>query len=233
MALLGELGVVQRRVRRFEIGATVLLVGIEEEGIKAAIEIVMVRDVVQGLAARIELLGMPDEVTQTPLQLGPARQYFGLIHQDRQCIRNRAILDDEGSVHVDFAERKFRVEQNPAFGLGGQEPDPDRFPGPVAAAEFRSTRGREGHRAAADELLQEVTQQTIHRNHQTERSQRGCRSGHHTRRKRGSIGPPAPRPEHNSDGARALVRCTQSGYSEVIPITRLRYLCASIRGIIG
>ena len=56
MALLGELGVVERRVRRFEIGATVLLVGIEEERIEPAVEIVVMGDVVSGAAARIELL---------------------------------------------------------------------------------------------------------------------------------------------------------------------------------
>ena len=143
MPLLGELGVVERRVGRFEIGAAVLLVGIEEERIEPAVEIVMMGDVVPGPAARIELPGMPDEVTQEPLQPGPARHYFGLIHQDRQRIRNRAVLDDEGAVHIDFAERKFGIEENPAFGVGGQEPDRDRLAGAVAAAEFRPARGRE------------------------------------------------------------------------------------------
>ena len=33
VTLLGELGIVERRVRGFEIGAAVLLVGVEEEGI--------------------------------------------------------------------------------------------------------------------------------------------------------------------------------------------------------
>ena len=126
MALLGELGIVERRVRRFEIGAAVLLVGIEEEGIEPPVEIVVARDIVLRTAARIELLGMPDQIAQPPLQLGPARQYFGLIQQDRQRIGDRAILDDEGAVHVDFAERQFRVEQNPAFGFGGQESHGDR-----------------------------------------------------------------------------------------------------------
>ena len=72
-----------------------IVVGIEEEGVEPAIEIVMMRDVIKGSSAQIELPGMPDEIPQKPLQSGPARHYFGLIHQDRQCIRNRAILDDE------------------------------------------------------------------------------------------------------------------------------------------
>src|SRR5450631_3835512 len=117
MAFLGELGVVERRVRRLEIGAAVLFVGIEKEGIESSVEIVMARDIILRAAARIELADMPDQITQAPLQFGPARQYFGLIEQDRQRVRNRSILDDETALHVDFAERKLWIEQNPAFGV--------------------------------------------------------------------------------------------------------------------
>ena len=170
MALLGELGIVKRRVRRFEIGAAVLLVGIEEERIQPPVEIVMARDIVFRTVARIELPDMPDQIAQPPLQLGIARQYFRLIHQDRQRIGNRATLDDECAFHVDFAERQLGVEQNPAFSVGGQELHGDGLAGSVAAAEFCSARGRECHRAAANELLQEITQQTVHRNHRTGRS---------------------------------------------------------------
>ena len=46
MAFLGELGIVEARVRRFEIGAAILLVGIEEERIEPPVEIVMARDIV-------------------------------------------------------------------------------------------------------------------------------------------------------------------------------------------
>ena len=45
MAFLGELGVVERLFRRFEIGAAVLPVGVEEQRIELAVEIVMMRDV--------------------------------------------------------------------------------------------------------------------------------------------------------------------------------------------
>ena len=45
MALLGELGVVERRIRRVEIGAAILPVGIEEQRVEPAVEIVMVGDV--------------------------------------------------------------------------------------------------------------------------------------------------------------------------------------------
>ena len=130
MALLGELGIVERSVGRFEVGAAILLVRVEEEGIEPPVEIVVARHIVSRTRARVELLGMPDQVAQPPLQLGPARQYFRLIEQDRQRIGDRAFLDDESALHVDFAERQFRVEQNPTFGFGGQESHGYRVPVP-------------------------------------------------------------------------------------------------------
>src|SRR5258708_37760130 len=113
MTLLGELGVLKGRVRRLKISAAVLLVGIEEERIEPPVEVVVARDIVLRAIARIELPGMPDQIAQPPLQLGPARQYFRLIQQDRQRIRNRALLDDESALRVNSAHRKFRVEQHP------------------------------------------------------------------------------------------------------------------------
>jgi len=86
MTLLGELGIVKGLVRCLEIGAAILLVGIEEERIEPPVEIVVMRDIVFRAAARIELLGVPGQITQPPLQLGPTRQYFWLIHQDRQRV---------------------------------------------------------------------------------------------------------------------------------------------------
>ena len=46
VTLLGELGVVERGVRRVEIGAAILLVGVEKERIEPPVEIVMMGDIV-------------------------------------------------------------------------------------------------------------------------------------------------------------------------------------------
>ena len=46
VTLLGELGIVESGVRGLEIGAAILLVGVEEEGIEPTVEIVMMGDVV-------------------------------------------------------------------------------------------------------------------------------------------------------------------------------------------
>ena len=45
MALLGELRVVERLIAGLEIGAGVLLVGVEEQRVEPPVEIVVVRDV--------------------------------------------------------------------------------------------------------------------------------------------------------------------------------------------
>ena len=45
MAFLGELGIVERLARCLEVAAAILPVGVEEEGIEPAVEIVMMRDV--------------------------------------------------------------------------------------------------------------------------------------------------------------------------------------------
>jgi hypothetical protein len=45
MAFLGELGIVEGRIARFKIGATVLLVGIEEEGIESSAKIMVPRNI--------------------------------------------------------------------------------------------------------------------------------------------------------------------------------------------
>ena len=51
VTLLGQLGIVEGGVRRLEIGAAILLVGVEEEGIEPPVEIVMMGDVVPRPAA--------------------------------------------------------------------------------------------------------------------------------------------------------------------------------------
>ena len=64
MALLGELGVVERLIGRFEIGAAILPVGVEEQRVEPAVEIVVVRDIAPRPRPRVELLQPAVEVAQ-------------------------------------------------------------------------------------------------------------------------------------------------------------------------
>jgi len=74
------------------------------------------------------------------------------IYPDPPPRFDRAVLDDEGAVHVGFAERELGVDENPAFGVGRQEPYADRLARSIAAGKSCSARGRECHRTAANEL---------------------------------------------------------------------------------
>jgi hypothetical protein len=140
-----------------------LLVGVEEEGIEPPVEVVVMGDVVSRPAAPIELPGVPAEIAQPPLQLGPTWEHFGLAEQDLQRVRDRAILDHECAVHVGFAERQFGIEQDPALGPFCHKPRRHRAAGSVTAGKPGSARSCKGHRAAANELTQKITQQPIHR----------------------------------------------------------------------
>ena len=62
MALLGQLRVFQRAVIGLEIGAGILPVAVEEEVVELARQIVMVGDVVLGLADRIVLVDALDQL---------------------------------------------------------------------------------------------------------------------------------------------------------------------------
>jgi hypothetical protein len=56
VALLGELGVIEQLVGRLEISAAVLPVGIEEQPVEAAVQVVMMCNVALGARAGVELL---------------------------------------------------------------------------------------------------------------------------------------------------------------------------------
>ncbi len=166
MALLCELSVVQRRIGRFEVGAAVLLVGIEEKRIKPPVEVVMAGDVVSGTPARIELLDVPDEIAKPPLQLCPTRRHIWLVEGDRQHVGDRSLFDDERAIHVDFAKGQFRIEQKMACGCSVvRNRTANRLSGAVTAGEGRPVRGGECDRAPPNEPAQKKPQQTVHRNH--------------------------------------------------------------------
>ena len=97
VALLGELGIVERLVGRLEIGAAILLVAVEEERIEPAVEVVVVRDVVAGAGPRIELLQAAEQIARPAAAATPnsARRSRSCRSSDREHVGNRALLDDE------------------------------------------------------------------------------------------------------------------------------------------
>ena len=168
MALLGELGVVEQLVGGFEIGAGVLPVGIQEQRIEPAVEIVMMRDVAPRARRHIELLQPPVEKAQPPLQSRPVRRHAvgGLTEHDREQVGDGALLDPQGAVHVGFAEPDLGIEQHAALRRLGHEADCDRGPAAVAKnSESGATRRGEPEDSPANKSLEQQSQQPVHRPH--------------------------------------------------------------------
>ena len=96
MALFGELRVVKRLVLTFEIGAAVLLVGVEEEAVEPAVEVVMMGHIAPRPRTRVELLHTAKQVAHQPRRQRPFRRGDVFLSQQyRERIRDRALLDDE------------------------------------------------------------------------------------------------------------------------------------------
>lgn len=169
---LGELRVVERGVLRLEIGAAILLVAIQEERIEPGVEIVVMRDVVTGARARIELLQVPRQVAQMPPGSCPLRQEVGLIEQDREGISYGAALDDEVAVHIGLAESELGIDEDLPLRLRSDEAHRDRLAGTVADSEPGSAGAGHRHRPAADELREKSPQQSVHRHLPLERTRR-------------------------------------------------------------
>jgi hypothetical protein len=117
VALLGKLSVVQRLLVGFEIGAAVLPVGIEEQRVKAVVEIVVVRCIASRSPARIELPDAAMEVADEPCQPRPPRQTFAaLTEYDGEDVGDRALFDDDAAVHIGFTELQRGIEQDATLG---------------------------------------------------------------------------------------------------------------------
>src|SRR5712691_3567559 len=125
VAFLGELGVIERLVAGLEIGAAVLPVGVEEQRIELAVEIVVVRDVAPRPRARIELLQAAIEKTDEPLQLRPRGwpAVATLTKHDGKDVGDRALLDHDAAIHVGFAESQLGIDEDATLGRSGGEAD--------------------------------------------------------------------------------------------------------------
>ena len=126
-----------------EIAAAILPVGVEEQRIEPAVEIVMMRHVAARAPARIELAEAPGEVAEEPLQPRPVRHVGILPEHDGEHVGDRALLDHESAVHVGFAELQFGIEQDAPFGGAGGKAHRDRLAGAIAEGQDRAARGGE------------------------------------------------------------------------------------------
>ena len=120
-----------RGVDRFLMGETALLPGqlqrvfrrgrlVEEVGAELAErrDLAFVEDLLRGNHSVRMLLRIAQHIGHR----GGGQHRRCRLSADRsnQRHRDRAVLDDEAAFHIDFAERKLRVEKHPAFGVGGR-----------------------------------------------------------------------------------------------------------------
>ena len=163
VTLFGKLGVFERLIRRFEIGAAELQVVIEETRIER-LEIEAAQDSGLAPAAADQLPQSLIELPYQALRPSPARHFAGCLLGQRQGenVGYGAFIDDESAIHVGFAELQFRIEQHAEFCGDRRETDRDRFARAVAKRELSAA--CRGHRkvAGANDRGEYLLQDRVH-----------------------------------------------------------------------
>ena len=164
MALLGELRVVERLVGRLEISAAVLPVGVEEERIEPAVQIVVVGDITPRPGGQIELLQPALEVAGEPLRTSPDRRHSvgRLAEHEGKEIGDCAFLDLQRAVHVGFADLHLGVEHHCALRRLAGETQRHRSSGAVAEVKNPSFRRGNAQVATPDKSPQSPLKQPVH-----------------------------------------------------------------------
>jgi hypothetical protein len=94
----------------------------------------VVRDIATRTLTRIELLQTAMEVAQQPLCPRPKRRLAAdaLVQHNSKHVRDRALLDDDGAIHIGFAEFDLGIDKHAAFRGAREEPDRNRCARAVA-----------------------------------------------------------------------------------------------------
>ena len=164
MALLGELGLLERLALTFEIGARILLVGVEEEAVEPAVVVVVPLDVGLGALAVVAPLEPIELGARLFEQLHPARlaEDDQILGGERDEVVEVACDELEAAVHVELAERQFGVQQE--FALRGAigEADGDLRPRAVAKSTLCAVAGLDLEIALTHQLVYEQRKKPVH-----------------------------------------------------------------------
>ncbi len=114
MLLLAQLRRLQALVGIGEVGAGVLAIGVEEQIVQFARQIVVMGDVAAGTAGRVELFEAAEQPADAAEgSLHPALARAGAVAADQvEKIVERAVLDRQRAVHVRFAGAQSRLQQH-------------------------------------------------------------------------------------------------------------------------
>ena len=165
VALLGELRRFEVAVGRLEVGAGVLAVGIEEQPVEAAVEVVVVGDVLARAAEGVVLAQAAREVADAVDRLHPPGRAGGaeILEQDGEEIVDRALLDDEAAVHERLAELEVGVQDHAPLGRQIGEAGDDRIAAAVAEPVPLAGTVDDLELSALDPAREDHLKQAIHR----------------------------------------------------------------------
>ncbi len=165
MALLGQLGIVQRLVGRLEISAGILPVGVEEQRIEPSIEIVMMGDVLLRTVRWVELGEASEQKAQPQeeLRAGTGHLKADLRHQQRKHLGDVALLHHHAAFHIGLAEAQFGIEDD--LALPGMRGEAHCEGWSAAIPEHGAIAGGEDHgeRATAHNAREDLGEQPFHR----------------------------------------------------------------------
>ena len=147
-----------------EIGARILLVGVEEEAVEPAVVIVVPLDVGLGALAVVAPLESAQRDARLLEQLDPSRSAEGhrVFGGERDEIVEVAFDELEAPVHVKLAERQLGVQQELALRGAIGDADGDLRPGAVAKSTFRAVAGFDFQIAVTDQLVDKKRQNPVH-----------------------------------------------------------------------
>ena len=164
VALLRGLGLVERLAGVFEIGAGILAVGIEEQIVKALIEVIVRGDVAPGAAPVVALV----QAAKCQARLGQ-RLRPGLTLEFREVARAKlqevvkaAFGYDQPSVHVEFAKRQRGIEHEPPFRRCVQKFHAKRRPRAVAEGLGHSVCGHHFQATPTNQFPQKSPKRRAH-----------------------------------------------------------------------
>jgi hypothetical protein len=166
MALLGHLRLFQRHIRALEIGAGILHVGVEEELVEFARQIVVALDVAPGARGRVDLLEPAESMAQAFDGLGPRRFDAARSHilvEDAQEAEHVALDDFQLAFHEGFAQRQHGIEGDGAFGVVCLDHDMDGIAAAVAEGDACSVRAGHGEISRSNQPFDNALQQFVHR----------------------------------------------------------------------
>ncbi len=166
MPLLGQLRLFQALLRRFEIGAGILPVLVEEQAVQLVAEIVVVGHIALRAPRSIALAQAPRGEAQP---VGGAHQRVRpqlrrrphIAHHQRQEVVDRAGLDQQSAVGIQLAQAQLGIGHEAPLRHGIAETDAHRRTAAVAEAQRPATRRHHRQIAAANQVVQAALQQVI------------------------------------------------------------------------